>query len=107
MSDLDTALEGARADVSGGTGACEGQRAAAATWCEERIPSLREATFFSSGGQDPSKSRETGFEPKTVEAFSFGPISFSGNTTFTSMAICARYQKCGDWPTMKTVLESS
>ena len=36
-SDLSPVLEGAHADVSGCIGACAGQRAAAATSCEERI----------------------------------------------------------------------
>ena len=50
MSDLDTALEGAHADVSGGTGACAGQRAAAATWCEEAARSPRPPLFLPAGG---------------------------------------------------------
>ena len=57
MSDLDTALEGAHADVSGGTGACAGQRAAAATWCEEAARSPRPPLFLPVGGLwVPSKS---------------------------------------------------
>ena len=82
MSDLDTALEGAHADVSGGTGACAGQRAAAATWCEEAARSPRPPLFLPAGGLlVPSKSAKPA-PAKTKEAFGSGSISFSGNTTF-------------------------
>ena len=100
MSDLDTALEGAHADVSGGTGACAGQRAAAATWCEEAARSPRPPLFLPVGGLwVPSKSAKPA--PAENERsfwvwlyFLFREYHILHRTQI--MAICARYQKCGE-----------
>ena len=99
MSDLDTALKGAHAHVSGAWEHALGQGVAAPISCEEAARSPRPPLFLPAGGLwVPSKSAKPA--PAENERsfwvwlyFLFREYHILHRTQI--MAICARYQKCG------------